>query len=69
MIKWLKLRWEKWRQYRWYLGIGWVKRSREGILPSKYETPEEREVFKRKVEEVTREVENQSGDSFPGVRL
>jgi hypothetical protein len=69
MIKWLKSKWEKWRQYRWYFGIGWVKSTSHGILPSKYQTPEEIEAFKRKVEEVTKEVENQSGDSSPGIRL
>ena len=69
MIKWLKRQLQKWHEYRWFWGVGWVKRTNHGILPSKYKTPEEIEAFKRKIEEVTREVENQSGDSFPGVRL
>ena len=53
----------------WVRGVGWMERSREGILPSKYQMPEEIEAFKKEVDKVTREVENQSSDSFPGIRL
>lgn len=69
MIKWLKRQIQKWREYRWFWGIGWVRKTSHGILPSKYKTREEIKAFKNEVDKVTREVENQSGDSFPGIRL
>jgi|GEM_PF-5825551 len=69
MIKWLKCQLQKWHEYRWFWGVGWVRKTSHGILPSKYKTPEKIKAFKKEVEEVTRAVENQSSDSFPGIRL
>ena len=39
-------------------GLAWIERSSEGILPSKYKTPEEREAFRKRVEKVTKGANN-----------
>ena len=66
MIKWLKSKWEKCRQYRWYFGIGWVKRSNNGILPSKNKTPEEIKTFEAMVDRVTKGGNNRIGYNNAG---
>jgi len=53
----------------WVRGIGWVKSSTQGILPSKYKTKEEWKTFKRSVDKIAREAANHSGGSFPGITL
>ena len=58
----------------WVRGVGWMETSSEGILPSKYETPEEREAFKKEVARVTKGGNNliafgRTGGSFPRIEL
>ena len=58
----------------WVRGVGWMERSSEGILPSKYKTPGEIKAFKKEVDRVTKGGNNliafgRTGGSFPGIEL
>jgi hypothetical protein len=50
----------------WVRGIGWMETCTDGILPSKYETPEEREAFKKEVAEATKGANNRIAYNHAG---